>query len=149
MNACLRRLGFSNLHQKEERDLAAYYMCGCREKGCFLVTFTRPPAPKKKEKGRKVAREWSIKSIGSHVCDPHEPRSVAIANTWIPISVKALLVSLYDQSVSVDDAHRQAIEFAFKKNLPTVGKVRREELIRHDSETVPQRRYYIATRGAL
>jgi hypothetical protein len=93
-------------------------MCGCREKGCFLVTFARPPGLKKKEKGRKGVREWSIKSMGSHVCEPHEPRSVAIANSWIPIPVKALLVSLYDQNVSVGEAHLQAIEFA-SKNFPT------------------------------
>ncbi len=43
VNACLRKFGYQNLHQKEERDLAAYYMCGCREKGCFLVTFCSAP----------------------------------------------------------------------------------------------------------
>ncbi len=59
--------------------------------------------------------------MGSHVCEPHEPRSVAIANSWIPSPVKALLVSLYDQSVSVGEAHLQAIEFA-SKNFPTTWK---------------------------
>jgi hypothetical protein len=119
VNVHVKKTGYPNLHKNKERDTAAYYMCGCREKGCFLVTFGRPAAPGKKDKARKVAREWTIKSIGEHVCEPHEPRGIAIANTWIPISVKTLLLSLFDQNIGAAGAHRQAIEFAYNEGLPT------------------------------
>jgi hypothetical protein len=110
VNVHVKKTGYPSLHKKEERDMAAYYMCGCREKGCFLVTFGRSAAPRKKDK----AREWTIKSIGEHVCEPHEPRGVAIANTWIPNSVKTLLLSLFDQNIGAAGAHRQAM------SLPTM-----------------------------
>ena len=115
-NLHLKKSGYPNLHQKEIREAAAYYMCACRQGSCFLLTFTRP-APSKK--GRKEAREWRVKSIGDHLCEPREPRGVAMANTWIPISVKTLLVSLFDQNIGAADAHRQAVQFAAEEELPT------------------------------
>ncbi len=115
VNAHLKKGGYPSLHQKEIRDTKAYYWCGCREKGCFNVTFDFS-APKG---GRKGGRKWRIKSISDHKCDPRELRGVAIANTWIPLDVKEQLVSLFDQNIGAADAYQQSVVFAAENEFPT------------------------------
>jgi hypothetical protein len=85
---------------------------------CYLVSLSRPSAPKK---GRKEAREWSVNSIGEHIsdCVPKEPLAVAFANTYIPDDVKQMLIGLWDQDVESGRAHDLAINFAVERLLPT------------------------------
>ncbi len=117
-NSWLKQNGHLNLHCKEERDSTAYLRCSCRRPQCYLVSLSRPSAPKK---GRKEAREWSVNSIGEHIsdCVPKEPLAVAFANTYIPDDVKQMLIGLWDQDVESGRAHDLAINFAVERLLPT------------------------------
>jgi hypothetical protein len=114
----LKQKGWPILVSHEERDTAAYFRCSCRRPSCFKVTFSRPFAPRK---GRKEAREWSVKSIGEHVleCELSELLGVAVANTYIPDDVKQMLIGLWDQDVESGRAHDLAINFAVERLLPT------------------------------
>ena len=116
-NSFTKRHGYPKLYKNIQRDNAAYFYCSCNREKCFLLTFARTEAAAKGS--RKQARDWIIKSVGAHVCEPHEPRVVAIANTWIPDEIKAHLVLLLDLDVGAPDAHRQAIEFASGRHLST------------------------------
>ncbi len=123
-NSFTKRHGYPKLYKNIQRDNAAYYYCSCNLEKCFLLTFARTEAAAKGS--RKQARDWIIKSVGVHVCEPHEPRVVAIANTWIPDEIKAHLVSLFDLDVGAPEAHRQAIEFASGRHLSTTWGIRCE-----------------------
>jgi hypothetical protein len=115
-NVYLKKRGFPLIHKKDERDASAYFRCSCRGDGCFKVTFALSAAPKS---GRKVAREWFVKSIGEHACEPREPRGVAIANTWIPESIKELLMSLFNQGIGAAAAFTQSVHRGDEIGLPT------------------------------
>jgi hypothetical protein len=115
-NAFLKGQGYRKLHKKDVRASTAYFRCACGRAGCFLVNFARSSPPKG---GRKDARLWTVRTIGAHLCEPHEPRGVAIDSTFIPVEVKALLVSLFDQGIGASAAHNQALEFAAEKELLT------------------------------
>lgn len=117
LNSYCKKAGYRTLHLREKRDSKAYYACGCKQNKCFYVTFQRPVASGKG--ARKEGRKWSIKSVAAHLCDPHEPRIVALAHTWIPEIVKERLVSLFDQNVGAADAHAQGLVQAAQLGLPT------------------------------
>ncbi len=115
-NAFAKRHGYRKLYCNQTRPDAAYYHCSCDQKGCFLVTFARAEAGAKG--GRKAAREWYVKSVGEHKCEPHEPRVVAISNTWIPDDVKAHLIGLFDLDIGAPEAYRQGNSFAASREIP-------------------------------
>ncbi len=116
VNKFNKERGYRALNVRKERDNKAYYICGCRANGCGLVTFSRTAASKKG--GRKVARVWTVKSVGPHLCEPVEPFGVALANTWIPEAAKRCLVGLYEQGIGPAAAYDQVVHFAGKSDMP-------------------------------
>ena len=124
VNATCKNYGYKSIWKKDARDSSAYFFCGCGDKKCFKITFSRPAAPTAGEKKRKSARVWTLKSFSAHLCEPDEPRTTAIAATFIPEPVKEQLIKLWDLCVGVGEAHRQAAVFAEDLSLPTTWRRR-------------------------
>ena len=144
-----KRHGYPKIHMNQKREAAAYYFCSCdpQKKKCFALTFARSSGSK------KDAREWFVKSAGPHLCEPNEPRAVALANTWIPDDIKAHMSSLFDLGHGAPEAHKQSTDLASSCGIPTTWEQSDVKALfvvlqklASDSETIPQLQQ-LATEG--